>query len=78
VGDVVRYALTLTGTGIVLGSLAAWLLTRALASLFLGVSPHDPAIFAGAATAFAVALAAASVPALRTTRINPVVALKST
>jgi ABC-type antimicrobial peptide transport system permease subunit len=79
VGDVVRYALTLTGTGIVLGSLAAWLLTRALASLFLGVSPHNPAIFAGAATAFAVvALAAASVPALRTTRINPVVALKST
>jgi putative ABC transport system permease protein len=76
--DVLQRALALTGLGIGLGSGTAWLLTRALEGLFLGVSPHDPAIFVGAAAAFAlVALAAASVPAFRTTRINPVVALTS-
>jgi ABC-type antimicrobial peptide transport system permease subunit len=76
--DVLRRALVLTGTGIALGSGVAWVLTRALAGLFLAVSPHDPGIFVGAAAVFAVvALAAASVPAFRTTRINPVAALTS-
>jgi putative ABC transport system permease protein len=75
-GDVLRRAVTLAGGGIVLGSVAAWMLTRALASLFVGVSPHNPGIFAAAAGLFAlVALVAASVPAFRTTRVDPVVAL---
>jgi ABC-type antimicrobial peptide transport system permease subunit len=74
--DVLRQALVLTGIGIALGTAASWMLTRELAGLFLGVSPHDPGIFVGAAVTFAVvALAAASVPAFRTTRVNPVVAL---
>jgi len=72
-------ALGLTGIGIALGSGAAWVLTRVLSGLFVGVSPHDPGIFLGAAVAFAlVALIAASVPAFRTTRVNPAVALTST
>jgi ABC-type antimicrobial peptide transport system permease subunit len=76
--DVVRRALALTATGIVLGSGAAWILTRVLAGLFLGVSPHDPGIFVGAAAMFAaVAMAAASVPAFRTTRVDPALALAS-
>ncbi len=76
--DVLRRALALAGAGIAVGSLAAWLLTRGLAGLFLGVSPHDPLVFAGAAAIFAVvALVAASIPAFRTTRVNPVVALTS-
>jgi putative ABC transport system permease protein len=70
--QVVWRALALTGVGIGLGSSAAWILTRVLEGLFLGVSPHDPGIFVGAAAVFAgVALAAASVPALRATRVNP-------
>jgi ABC-type antimicrobial peptide transport system permease subunit len=65
-------ALALTGVGIGLGSSAAWVLTRVLEGLFLGVSPHDPGIFVGAAAVFTgVALAAASVPALRATRVDP-------
>jgi predicted permease len=77
-GDVLRRALALTGIGIAVGALLAWILTRMLAGLFLGVGPHDPSIFAGAAGVFAVvALAAASVPAFRATRVNPVVALTS-
>ncbi len=79
VGAVLRSALTLTGIGIVLGSLAAWLLARVLANLFIGVNPHDSTIFVGAAALFAVvALAAASIPAIRMTRVDPTVALNST
>jgi putative ABC transport system permease protein len=77
--SVLSHACFLAGTGIVIGSAAAWILARVLARLFLGVSPHDPGIFVGAAATFAVvALAAASVPAFRTTRVNPVVALTAT
>ena len=76
IGDIVRRALALTGVGIVLGSTAAWLVTRALASLFLGVSPHDPMVFIGAAAGFvAVALVASAIPALRATRVDPAVIL---
>ena len=53
-GDVLRRALVLTGIGIVIGTGAAWMLTRILAALFVGVSPHDPAIFGGAAATFAL------------------------
>jgi ABC-type antimicrobial peptide transport system permease subunit len=78
-GAVLRRALALTGIGIALGSGAAWWLTRAMAGLFEGVSPHDPRVFAGAAVAFtAVAFAAAAVPAFRTTRIDPVATLRAT
>jgi putative ABC transport system permease protein len=77
--DVIWEACALTGTGVVIGSAAAWMLTRLLANLFLGVSPHDPTILVGAPVVFAVvALAAASIPAFRTTRVNPVVPLTAT
>ena len=77
-GDVLRRALGLAAVGIALGSLAAWLITRALTGLFQGVSPHDPGVFIGSAATFVlVALVAASVPTLRTTRISPVLALAS-
>ena len=78
-GDVLRQTLRLTALVSPLGVIATWVLTRTLAGLFVSVSRHDPAIFVGAAVVFAVvALAAAAVPAFRTTRVNPVVALTST
>jgi putative ABC transport system permease protein len=78
IGDVLRRALALAGAGIVFGSVAAWWLTRGLAKLFVGVNPHDPTIFAGAALLFTlVALAAAAIPAFRSTRVSPTVALTS-
>jgi ABC-type antimicrobial peptide transport system permease subunit len=77
--DVIRPALALTTTGIALGAAAAWASTSVLASLFVGVGPHDPLIYGAAAAALGcVALAAASVPAFRATRVDPVVALTST
>jgi putative ABC transport system permease protein len=77
IGDVLRHALLLAGAGIVSGSLVAWWLSRWLARLFVGVNPHDPTIFAGAALVFAlVAVSAAAIPAFRTTRVSPMVALQ--
>ena len=77
--DVMRRAVALTGTGIVLGAAAAWVSTSVLASLFVGVGAHDPIIYGLAAAALgAVALAAASLPAFQATRVDPVVALTST
>jgi putative ABC transport system permease protein len=78
IGDVMRRALALAAAGIAFGSVAAWWLTRGLAKLFVGVDPHDPTIFAGAALMFTlVALAAAAIPAFRSTQVSPTVALKS-
>jgi len=77
--QVLQRAALLTSVGIASGSLAAWLLTRILASLFLGVNPHDPTMFLGAAGVLAVAaFAAAAVPAFRTTRVSPLAVLSST
>jgi putative ABC transport system permease protein len=76
IANVLRHALLVTSIGVALGSAAAWLMTRALASLFLGVSPHDPLVFGGAAVLFTlVALVAAIGPALRTTRVHPAIVL---
>jgi hypothetical protein len=46
---------------------------RSLGAAFVTLGPRDPGIFAGAAVLFGlVAIAAAAVPAYRTTRIDPV------
>jgi predicted permease len=79
VSDVIRRAFTLSVIGIVLGSGAAWWLTRTLAGMFGTVSPHDPRVFIGAAIAFVVvSLIAAAVPARRTARVSPLRALTTT
>jgi len=76
IANVLRHALLVTGIGVLLGSAAAWWMTRVLASLFLGVSPHDPLVFGGAAALFTlVALVAAIGPALRTRRVDPAIVL---
>jgi len=73
VGDGVRLAVI----GVAIGVLGAYLLSRFVASLLYGVSPQDPRIFAAAAIALAaVAGAAAWIPALRATRVDPITALR--
>lgn len=64
--------------GLVIGAGAAIAVTRLLSSLLYEVRPSDPLLFAGAiAMLLIVAFAASSLPALRATRIDPTVALRS-
>ena len=77
-GGLLQRALALASLGTLVGIGAAWMLTRPFGSLFVGVSPRDPATFAAVAGLFGlVALAAAGVPALRATRVNPASALRT-
>lgn len=74
---VLRQGMQLAAIGIVAGLIGAALLTRVMASLLFGVSTTDAATFSAvAALLAAVAFAATVIPAWRTTRVDPVVALR--
>ena len=75
-GLVVRQGMTLTGVGIVAGLIGAFSLTRVMATLLFGVSATDAVTFSAVAVfLLVIALGASYVPALRATRVDPVVAL---
>jgi putative ABC transport system permease protein len=74
---VVRQGMTIAAAGIALGAVAAVALTRVIAGLLYEVTPTDPLTFAAAMSALAIAaLAACSVPAVRASLVNPIVALR--
>jgi putative ABC transport system permease protein len=77
-GMVTRHGLLLASIGVLGGLAGAFGLTRFLAKLLYGVKPADPATFASVAVALLLVAAMASViPALRATRVDPVIALRS-
>jgi putative ABC transport system permease protein len=74
---VLRQGLAPAASGIVLGLLGAWLLTRLLRTMLFEVEVLDATVFAGVALVLAlVSIAAAIVPARRAVRVDPVVALR--
>lgn len=74
---VLRQALGLTGVGVVLGLGGTLFLGKALRSLLYGVSPVEAGVMAGAALLLAAAATvAAAMPAWRSTRVDPIVALR--
>jgi putative ABC transport system permease protein len=74
---VLSHGLRLTIAGIVIGAVAALLLTRLMGNLLYKVNPRDPIAFGAALIVLiAVALIACFLPARRATRIDPVQALR--
>jgi putative ABC transport system permease protein len=78
VGLVVRQGLVLAIVGVVFGVIGALALGRVTQSLLFGVSPTDPATYAGVGVVILlVALLACLVPAQRAMRVDPLVAIRS-
>jgi putative ABC transport system permease protein len=74
---IAKQAMLLTVTGVALGLIAVWGLTRFLKALLYGVSATDPATLGWVIVALLVAAAvAACLPAQRATRIDPIVSLR--
>jgi predicted permease len=74
---VMREVLTLVGTGVALGLIAALGASRLIGNQLYGVAANDPVtIVAAAAMLAAAALTAGYLPARRATRVNPVLALR--
>jgi putative ABC transport system permease protein len=77
VGLVVQNSLLLITIGAIAGLAAAVLLARSMAGILYGIGPFDVPSFSLAALVLVVAgLAAAVLPALRATRVDPMVALR--
>jgi ABC-type antimicrobial peptide transport system permease subunit len=77
-GMILRGGLKLVAIGVGLGLAGSLALTRVLQSQLFGISAHDPVTFAGIATLLtAVAAAACLLPALRATKVDPMIALRA-
>ena len=73
----IGYGLKLVIAGIAIGLVAAFALTRVMATLLFGVTATDPTTFTLISLLLvAVAAIASYIPARRATRVNPIVALR--
>jgi putative ABC transport system permease protein len=76
-GMIAASGMRLVGAGIVVGTVAAYLLSRVLSSQLYGITATDPLSFAMAICFLgAVALLAIWLPAWRATRVPPMTALR--
>jgi len=74
---VVRQGMMLAVVGVVVGLAGAYALTRVMAAFLFQVTARDPITFAAvSALLLAVAFVACLVPALRATKVDPLVALR--
>lgn len=74
---VLRSGISLAALGLVIGTVAAFMVTPVMGDVLLGINPRDPAVFIGIVVALVTATLAASwIPARRATRIDPMVALR--
>ena len=72
-----REGAVIIALGCVLGVVCSWLLGRYIESVLYGVRPLDPIVVAPVGlTLVAVAIMATTLPALRATRVDAIVALR--
>ena len=78
IGLAVRQGVVLALVGVAIGSGVSLLLSRSVAGLLYGVTPHDPFTFiAVGGLLLGVAMLASFVPALSVTRLDPLAALRT-
>ena len=74
---IVGHGLRLSAIGLAAGMVAAFVLTRAMTSMLVGVKATDPATFTAMAALFLIIDAVASgLPARRAAHVDPLVALR--
>jgi putative ABC transport system permease protein len=77
-GLVVVQGMRLVSIGLGIGLVGAWALSRVLTNQLFGVTPRDPITYLSVALLLGgVALAASWIPALRATRVDPMISLRS-
>jgi len=76
--DVIGKTLSLALIGIAVGTAASFVVSRLIASLLFGTQPNDPPTFLSMILSLGlVAVMAGYIPARRTSRIDPMVALRN-
>ncbi|MEO8027842.1 MAG: FtsX-like permease family protein, partial [Bryobacteraceae bacterium] len=74
---IIGQGLRLAGAGLLVGAVSALALSRVIASILYGVKPADPVTFgATIAVLLGVSFAACAIPALRASRVDPLIALR--
>jgi len=75
---ILKHGITLVSLGVVIGLVAAILLTRLMSHLLYGVTAPDPLAVGGIALLLTfIALVACYLPARRAAHVDPVIALRS-
>ena len=75
---VLRQAVALVAGGVVLGTAASWGLTRLMSSLLFGITATDPVTYVAVVFGLSiVALLACQLPAMRATKVDPLIALRA-
>jgi putative ABC transport system permease protein len=76
-GSVLKSAMSMAVSGVAVGAAAAFAATRVMRDMLFGVSAADPITFGSVALVLCgVTLLASYIPALRATKVDPIVALR--
>jgi putative ABC transport system permease protein len=74
---VMSRGMALTGIGLSAGAVIAWSVTRAMSTLLYGVEAGDPLTFAAVVALLGlVSIAACAIPAIRASRVDPMLVLR--
>ena len=74
---VMSRGMALTATGLAIGAVIAWAVTRAMSTLLYGVNAGDPLTFSAVVGLLGVvSIAACAIPAVRASRVDPMLVLR--